>query len=71
MKHTKPKLSLHAQTLRNLSAGQLGQIVGAYSSARATMCSTWVDTGCCGPSANDYCMSTGCPTAQGPCSTAC
>jgi hypothetical protein len=70
MKPTKRKLSIQAQTLRNLSPGQLEQVVGAYSSARATMCSTKADTGCT-PSGNDYCMSTGCATAQGPCSNAC
>jgi hypothetical protein len=62
MKHTKRKLSLHAQTLRNLSSGELERVAGAYSSAEATMCSTWLDTGCCGKSAADFCGSTGCAT---------
>jgi hypothetical protein len=76
MKHTHRKLSLHAQTLRNLSAGQLGQVVGAYSSAKATMCSTVEDTNCietgtCA-SINGSCV-TGCcdPHTAGNCSNAC
>jgi hypothetical protein len=62
MKRTKRKLSLHAQTLRNLSPVQLERVVGAYSSAAATMCSTWRETGCCGDTADDFCASTGCAT---------
>jgi len=61
MKPTKRKLSLHAQTLRNLSPDALARIGGGYSSARATMCSTWVDTGCV-PSGADFCNTLGCPT---------
>ncbi len=63
MKPSKRKLSLHAQTLRNLSTSQLGKVSGGFSSQRDNMCSTLEDTNC------EY---TGqCPTLGGSCITGC
>jgi len=63
MKPTKRKLSLNAQTLRNLTPGQLGRVGGGISSAMETKCSTVEDTNC---------VETGtCPTINGSCNTGC
>ena len=71
MKPTKRKLSLRAQTLRNLSPGELGRVGGGYSSAAATMCSTQKDTNCI-PTFNFYCDSQSCdPYTAGMCSNSC
>ena len=63
MKPIKRKLRLHAQTLRNLTPGELERLGTGATSKTPTMCSTVDDTNC---------VDTGtCPTLNGSCVTGC
>jgi hypothetical protein len=68
MKSAKRKLSIHSQTLRYLSGSQLEQVVGAGGSARFTMCSTALDSGCC-QTQQQFCATPTCPTEAVGCTS--